>query len=81
MSETENTPTFEEAIERLEEIVGSLETEGASLEASLKLFEEGVALSRTCHEQLGKAERQVRLLIEGADGSVDERPLDEEEPA
>ena len=81
MSEEEKTPGFEKALERLEEIVECLEAEGASLEASLKLFEEGVALSRTCHEQLGRAEEQVRVLLEGRDGAITDGPLETTEEA
>ncbi len=58
---------FENKLSRLEEIVGAMEKGNLPLEESLKLFEEGVKLSKECHEQLNKAEQKVKLLL-----SVDE---------
>ncbi len=58
---------FEKKLKRLEEIVGTMEKGSLALEESLKLFEEGVKLSKDCHEQLSKAEQKVKLLL-----SVDE---------
>ena len=55
---------FEKKLGRLEEIVQSMEEGDLSLDQSLKLFEEGVKLSRKCHEQLDKAEQKVQLLID-----------------
>ena len=59
---------FEKKLGRLEEIVGSMEEGDLALDESLKLFEEGVKLSRKCHEQLDKAEQKVKVLL-----SVDEK--------
>ena len=55
---------FEKKMEKLEEIVGAMEDGDLTLDKSLKLFEEGVKLSRQCNEQLNKAEEKVRLLLE-----------------
>jgi exodeoxyribonuclease VII small subunit len=46
---------FEKRLNRLEEIVGKMETGELPLEESLKLFEEGVKLSRDCNSQLSEA--------------------------
>ncbi len=54
---------FEKKLNRLEEIVQSMEKGDLSLEDSLKLFEEGVKLSRDCHGQLTHAESQIKKLI------------------
>ena len=54
---------FEKKLGRLEDIVGKMETGELSLEDSLKLFEEGVKLSRDCNVQLNEAERKVKLLL------------------
>jgi exodeoxyribonuclease VII small subunit len=54
---------FEKKLSRLEEIVQKMEKGELSLEESLKLFEEGVKLSRDCHDQLTKAEAQVKKLV------------------
>lgn len=58
---------FEKKLTRLEEIVQKMERGELSLEESLKLFEEGVKLSRDCHTQLSKADAQVKKLV-GIDG-------------
>ncbi|OFZ28840.1 MAG: exodeoxyribonuclease VII small subunit [Bdellovibrionales bacterium RIFCSPHIGHO2_01_FULL_40_29] len=54
---------FEKKLSRLEEIVQRMEKGDSSLEDSLKLFEEGIKLSRECQSQLTKAEAQVKKLI------------------
>lgn len=59
---------FEKKLNRLEEIVQKMEKGELSLDESLKLFEEGVKLSRDCHGQLTKAEAQVKKLV-----SVDDK--------
>jgi exodeoxyribonuclease VII small subunit len=58
---------FEKKLKRLEEIVMKMEGGEQSLEESLKLFEEGIGLSRTCHKELEEAEQTVKLLV-GQDG-------------
>nr|BFD58061.1 exodeoxyribonuclease VII small subunit [Bdellovibrio sp. CKG001]BFD61488.1 exodeoxyribonuclease VII small subunit [Bdellovibrio sp. HM001]BFD65222.1 exodeoxyribonuclease VII small subunit [Bdellovibrio sp. HAGR004] len=60
---------FEKKLGRLEEIVQKMEKGDLALEESLKLFEEGVKLSRECHQRLNEAESKVKLLMSvGADG-------------
>ena len=54
---------FEKKLARLEEIVQKMEKGDLQLEESLKLFEEGVSLSRDCHAQLSKAEEKVKILM------------------
>ncbi len=54
---------FEKKLSRLEEIVSKMEKGDLALEESLKLFEEGVKLSRECHGQLAQAEAQVKKLV------------------
>ncbi|GJM44872.1 MAG: hypothetical protein DHS20C21_17140 [Gemmatimonadota bacterium] len=62
--------SFEDSLERLEEIVGRLETGDAPLEQGLALFEEGVALTRRCHELLSSVEQRVQRLVKEEDGSL-----------
>lgn len=64
--------TFEESMTRLEEIVRTLEGGAASLDESLKLYEEGISLVRTCSTALDDAEKKIRLLNENADGTAEE---------
>lgn len=60
---------FEKKLNRLEEIVQKMEKGDLALEDSLKLFEEGVKLSRECNLRLTEAESKVKLLMSvGADG-------------
>ena len=71
---------FEKKIERLEEIVRVMEEGDLSLDQSLKLFEEGVKISRKCHEQLEKAEAKVTVLLSvDADGKVATEDLADDE--
>lgn len=56
--------TFEQAVARLEEIVTLLERGDLDLETSLRLFEEGVALSRQCAALLDEAEGKIQRLLE-----------------
>ncbi len=54
--------SFEAALERLEKVVSHLEAGELELEAALVAFENGVALSRRCAEQLKQAERRIQVL-------------------
>jgi exodeoxyribonuclease VII small subunit len=54
---------FEKKLGRLEEIVQKMERGELALEDSLKLFEEGVKLSRECHTRLNEAEAKVKKLV------------------
>lgn len=66
--------TFEEAIGRLDEIVGRLESGSEPLEESLKLFEEGSALASFCYKKLMSAEQKIKRLdeLEGKEKTRDE---------
>jgi exodeoxyribonuclease VII small subunit len=55
--------SFEDAMGRLEEIVGLLERGECGLDQSLKLFEEGAKLAGQCEELLNKAEQKVNILL------------------
>jgi exodeoxyribonuclease VII small subunit len=70
---------FETAMARLEEIVTTLEDGELPLEQSLKLFEEGVKLSRICTARLEEAERKVEVLLKDKAGSLVKKPFEEEE--
>ena len=70
---------FEEAMQRLQEIVGKLESGEESLEDSMKLFQEGAKLSAQCYQMLDKAEQQVVRLMKGPDGAPVETEFASEE--
>ena len=59
---------FEQAMARLETIVSELERGELSLDDSLRIFEEGIKLSKTCLKMLDDAERKVEILIQDKDG-------------
>ena len=54
---------FEESLERLEKIVAQMESGELKLEDSLKLFEEGMKLTRACHQRLDDVEKKVKQLL------------------
>ncbi|RMH09079.1 MAG: exodeoxyribonuclease VII small subunit [Nitrospirae bacterium] len=59
---------FEEALARLETIVAELEKGDLPLNDSLKIFEEGIRLSKTCLKMLDDAERKVEVIVQEQDG-------------
>lgn len=61
--------SFEENLQRLEQIVRAMERGEAALEESLKLFQEGTELVRACGKLLDEAELQVKKVMTAADGS------------
>jgi exodeoxyribonuclease VII small subunit len=67
---TEETPKFEAALQQLEEIVQRLEKGELPLEESLKLYEEGIRLSRLCHAKLEEAEGRIEMLMKDARGEL-----------
>ena len=74
---TKRTPTFEEQLTRLGDIVRTLESGEAGLTDSLKLFEEGAALVSSCTKQLDEAEQTIVKLRAGSDGEPVEEPFEE----
>ena len=61
--------TFEASMQRLEQIVRTMERGDVPLEESLKLFQEGTELVRTCNELLENAQLQVKKIMTAPDGS------------
>ena len=62
--------SFEQSMTRLEEVVRTLESGSATLDESLKLYEEGIALVRACSAKLDEAENKIRLLNVTQDGAT-----------
>lgn len=70
--------TFEENMQRLEQIVRAMERGDVALEESIKLFQEGTELVRSCGKLLDDAEMQVKKIVTAADGApVEEDFIDE----
>ena len=61
--------TFEASMARLEQIVRAMERGDVALDESLKLFQEGTELVRTCGKLLDDAQMQVEKVVKGADGN------------
>jgi len=66
---------FEDALQRLEQIVDRLEAGNLPLEDSLKVFEEGVGLARRCSRYLEDAEKRIELLTRDESGVLRTDPL------
>jgi len=64
----EKKQTFENSLKELERIVRRLEEGELTLEDSLRLFEDGVKLSRECQERLNQAERRIEILLKDENG-------------
>jgi exodeoxyribonuclease VII, small subunit len=62
--------TFEEALNRLEQIVSRLESGQAPLEDSIALYEEGAKLKAHCEERLKAAQLRVEKIVVGPDGQA-----------
>ena len=61
-------PTFEQALQQLEQIVQKLEKGELTLEESLALYEDGIRLSRLCHGKLEEAEGKIAMLLKDSRG-------------
>lgn len=68
---------FEQAMERLEKITVELSREGITLEESLTLYEEGVALARMCNSRLEDTERKIKILQISKEGEIEEKDFPE----
>jgi exodeoxyribonuclease VII small subunit len=64
MPRKKSTTVFEDSLEELEQLVEQMEQGDISLEESLKSFERGVKLTRTCQKALQDAEQKVQILLE-----------------
>lgn len=70
--------TFENAMARLEQIVRAMERGDVALEESLKLFQEGTELVRSCQKLLDEAQLQVKKIMTAPDGSPVEEDFQDE---
>ena len=70
---------FEEAMERLERIVETLESGDLPLDESLKIFEEGMGLVNFCTKKLEEVEQKVTILIKESEGKWTQQPFATEE--
>ena len=73
-----NTLSFEQALAELEHLVATMEQGELSLEESLKSFERGVELTRTCQQALKEAEQKIEILTQKS-SDAELEPFDEQE--
>lgn len=78
MAKKKAVPDFEKALNELESLVEQMEQGEMGLEESLKAFERGIVLTRSCQQALKEAEQKVQVLLE-RDGKADIEPLDDAE--
>lgn len=74
----EETFDFEAALAELEQLVETMEQGDLTLEQSLKDFERGIQLTRSCQKALSEAEQKVQILLE-KNGTEELRPFTPEE--
>ena len=67
----ESKSNFESSLKRLEKIVESLEQGNVPLEEAMKMYEEGIELSRSCIDKLNQTELKLKKLTKKLDGSFD----------
>jgi exodeoxyribonuclease VII small subunit len=70
---------FEKSFQNLEKIVQRLESEEMPLDESLQLFEEGIRLSRFCHQRLEEVEKKIELILADAKGQPVTEPFEDDE--
>ena len=75
---SESKKSFEESMGRLEQIVRAMERGDVALEESLKLFQEGTELVRSCQKLLDDAQLQVKMIMTASDGSPVEEVFQDE---
>jgi len=68
---------FEDALKKLEKIVGDLENGNIPLEEALEKYQEGIRLSGICQKKLEAAKKKVEILLKAEDGSLELKPFDE----
>ena len=75
----ENSMSFEETMQKLQEIVLELEKGTLNLDDSVKKFEEGIELSKQCNKILESAEKKINILVRKDDGIKEETFVQSEE--
>lgn len=67
---------FEAALEKLQNLVRELESGDCSLEDSIKKFEEGMALAKSCQDRLNQAEQKIEILLKADKDGVSTKTFD-----
>ena len=70
---------FEDALKKLEGVVGAMESDDLPLETLLARYEEGTKLVKICQEKLAEAELKIQQLEKNAAGEMKLKPFATEE--
>lgn len=73
MSRKKATPSFEQSLSQLTEVVEKMEQGNLPLDQALAAFEEGILLTRSCQSALAEAEQKVSILLSGKDQTAVEQ--------
>lgn len=60
--------SFEQGIEKLEQIINDLDKNDVPLDRALELFDQGIGLVKHCNSLLNSAEEQIKVLLEDKNG-------------
>ncbi len=71
MKQKKTEKSFEESYSRLEKILEKLESEDVTLEDTIKLYEEGLTLTKFCYEQLNNAELRIKEINKSLKGELE----------
>jgi exodeoxyribonuclease VII small subunit len=74
---TQQSISFEDALEKLEKIVADIESGDIPLDKTIEMYEEGMNLSKYCLNMLDKSESKLKKLIKNTDGSFELKSFDE----
>ncbi len=66
---------FEDAMNKLEDLVSDLESGNVSLEESVKLYEQALELAAFCNTKLEMAENKIKILVKDESGSITDMPF------
>ncbi|MCR6096664.1 exodeoxyribonuclease VII small subunit [Salipaludibacillus agaradhaerens] len=77
MAKNNESHTFEESMEALENLVEKLEKGDVPLEEAITMFQEGMTLSKECHDRLQKVEKQMAEVL-SEDGEISNFQVEEE---
>ena len=73
---SENKDNIEKNLKELEEVVRTLESGNVTLDEMLTLFEKGVTLTKSCTNQLDKAEQKINILVKVENGEMTEKEFE-----
>ena len=71
MKQKKTEKSFEESYSRLEKILEKLESEDVTLEETIKLYEEGLTLTKFCYEKLNNAELRIKEINKSLKGELE----------